>query len=74
MTLVSYAVNEHVATVTLSDGENRFNPNFLNAFLETLDDIEENTEATTLVVTSSHEKIFSNRHRPGMAGPGGSKQ
>jgi len=60
MTLVSYAVNEHVATVTLNDGENRFNPNFLNAFLDTLDDIEENTEATTLVVTSSHEKIFSN--------------
>jgi len=60
MTLVSYAVNEHVATVTLSDGENRFNPDFLNAFLETLDDIEENTEAATLVVTSSHEKIFSN--------------
>ncbi|WP_319524785.1 enoyl-CoA hydratase/isomerase family protein [uncultured Desulfosarcina sp.] len=60
MTLVSYAVNDHVATVTLNDGENRFNPNFLNAFLETLDDIEKNTDATTLVVTSSHEKIFSN--------------
>jgi hypothetical protein len=28
MTLVEYAVNEHVATITLNDGENRFNPAF----------------------------------------------
>ncbi|MBC2712621.1 MAG: enoyl-CoA hydratase/isomerase family protein [Desulfosarcina sp.] len=60
MTLVMYAVNEHVATVTLNDGENRFNPDFLNAFLGVLYEIESLTDATTLVVTSSHEKIFSN--------------
>jgi enoyl-CoA hydratase/carnithine racemase len=60
MTLVEYAVNEHVATITLNDGENRFNPAFLNAYLDVLDEIERDTDATTLVVTSSHEKIFSN--------------
>ena len=60
MSLVTYAVDEHVATVTLNDGENRFNPNFLNALLTVLDDIEQRTPATALVVTSSHEKIFSN--------------
>ena len=60
MTLVKCAVNEHVATITLDDGENRFNPNFLNAYLDILDEIENSTDATTLVVTSSHEKIFSN--------------
>ena len=60
MSLVTYAVNEHVATMTLNDGENRFNPDFLNACLDTLDEIETKTAATTLVVTSSHEKIFSN--------------
>jgi enoyl-CoA hydratase/carnithine racemase len=49
-----------VATITLKDGENRFNPDFLNAYLGVLDEIERATEATTLVVTSSHEKIFSN--------------
>jgi enoyl-CoA hydratase/carnithine racemase len=60
MTQVEYAVNEHVATITLNDGENRFNPGFLDAFLKVLDEIESATDATTLVVTSSHEKIFSN--------------
>lgn len=58
--LVEYAVGEHVATVTLNDGENRFNPNFIDAFSGVLDEIERDTDATTLVVTSSHEKIFSN--------------
>lgn len=60
MTPVDYALNDHVAVVTLNDGENRFNPPFLNAFLQVLDDIENRTDATTLVVTASHEKIFSN--------------
>ena len=60
MNLVEYAIQEHVATVTLNDGENRFNPDFLNSFLNTLDVIEASTDATTLAVTSSHEKIFSN--------------
>ncbi len=60
MTMVTYAVNEHVATITLNDGENRFNPDFINAYLGVLDEIEDTTDATTLVVTASHEKIFSN--------------
>ena len=60
MTQMTCAVDAHVATMTLSDGENRFNPDFLNACLKTLDEIEKDTEATTLVVTSAHEKIFSN--------------
>ena len=57
---VRVAVNAHVATVVLDDGENRFNPDFLNAFLGVLDDVESGTEATTLVVTAAHEKIFCN--------------
>ena len=60
MTLVKFAVNAHVATITLNDGENRFNPEFINAYLGVLDEIERTTDATTLVVTSAHEKIFSN--------------
>ena len=60
MQRVEYQVNAHVATITLNDGENRFNPDFLNAYLGVLDEIESATDATTLVVTSSHEKIFSN--------------
>lgn len=60
MTMVDYSVNEHVATVILNDGENRFNPDFCNAFINTLDRVEKETDATTLLVTSSHEKIFCN--------------
>jgi len=60
MTRVTYSVHEHVATMVMNDGENRFNPDFLHACLDTIDEIEHETEATALVVTSSHEKIFSN--------------
>lgn len=60
MTTVTYALDDHVATLTLNDDENRFNPDFLHAYLGILDAIENETEATTLVVTASHEKIFSN--------------
>jgi Delta3-Delta2-enoyl-CoA isomerase len=60
MTLVDYEIDAHVATITLNDDENRFNPTFLNAFLGVLDEIETNTDANSLIVTSSHEKIFSN--------------
>jgi Delta3-Delta2-enoyl-CoA isomerase len=60
MTLVDYSVDAHVATLTLNDGENRFNPDFCRAFIETLDTIERQTDATTLLVTSADEKIFCN--------------
>lgn len=60
MTRVSYEIHDHIAQVYLNDGENRFNPPFLQAFLDVLDHIEAQTQATTLVVTSRHEKIFCN--------------
>ncbi|ETR65404.1 MAG: enoyl-CoA hydratase/isomerase [Candidatus Magnetoglobus multicellularis str. Araruama] len=60
MALVEYELDENVAIVTFNDGENRFNPSFLDAVLSVLDDIEQNTEANVLVVKSAHEKIFSN--------------
>ena len=60
MALVDYHVDEHVAVMVLNSDENRFNPTFLKACLRTLDEIEHNTSATTLIVRSAHEKIFSN--------------
>ena len=60
MALVDYHVDEHVAVMVLNSDENRFNPTFLKACLRTLDEIEHNTNAKTLIVRSAHEKIFSN--------------
>jgi len=60
MAVIDYIVDGHVVVVTLNSGENHFNPSFLQSFLSVLDEIEHETEATMLVVTSSHEKIFSN--------------
>lgn len=60
MAKIDYTLNEHVALVTLNDGENRFNPPFLEAYLAVLEQIESQTDARTLVVRSAHEKIFCN--------------
>jgi len=60
MTLFDFRLEEHVAVLTMNSGENRFNPLFLQEFLDVLDKIENETDARTLVVTSAHEKIFSN--------------
>lgn len=60
MALTEYTLHDHVALLTLNSGENLFNPVFLDAFLEVLDRLETETEASTLVVHSAHEKIFCN--------------
>lgn len=60
MALVEYTMDENVAVVTLNNGENRFNPDFIRAYLDVLDKVENETSALTLIVTSAHDKIFSN--------------
>ncbi len=60
MEAATYTMENGIAVVSLNSGENRFNNDFLESFLGTLDEIETQTDARTLVVTSSHEKIFSN--------------
>jgi enoyl-CoA hydratase/carnithine racemase len=61
MDRVTWTLAENdVAVITLNDGENRFNPPFLASFLGALNAVEQETGARALVVTSSHQKIFSN--------------
>jgi Delta3-Delta2-enoyl-CoA isomerase len=57
---IEFELNDKVATLTMNNGENRFNQSFLEAFLTALDQIEADTDARALVVTASHEKIFCN--------------
>jgi enoyl-CoA hydratase/carnithine racemase len=60
MATINVRIEDHVAITTLNAGENRFNPEFLAGFLNTLDTVEHETDARSLIVTSSHEKVFSN--------------
>lgn len=57
---VDVKMEDHVAVVTLNEGENRFNTDFIAKVMKALDTVEKETEAKTLVVTGAHDKIFSN--------------
>jgi Delta3-Delta2-enoyl-CoA isomerase len=59
MALVDYTIEDNVAVLTMNSGENRFNFSFFDAVFEVLERIEKDTDATVLVTTSSHEKIWS---------------
>ncbi len=60
MSLVEYDIEGKVGILTWNSGENRFNPEFLKAHLDTITEIEKNTDARVLVVRSAHEKIWCN--------------
>lgn len=60
MALYEYQLDEHVAILTMNNGENRFTLPSLEAFLKILDEIENQTAATVLVVKSADFKIWSN--------------
>jgi len=60
MALMEWTVDENIAVLTMNSGENRFNIRFTTELLAALDDIEKKTAVNALVVTSSHEKIWSN--------------
>ncbi|RJP65278.1 MAG: enoyl-CoA hydratase/isomerase family protein [Candidatus Abyssobacteria bacterium SURF_17] len=60
MAKFEYEMDEHVAIVSMNSGENRFNFPFFKGFSEILNTIENDTDASVLVVKSSHEKIWSN--------------
>ena len=49
-----------VFTLTMTDGENRWNTSFVRAWADALDEIEASEGPAALVTTSANEKFFSN--------------
>jgi enoyl-CoA hydratase/carnithine racemase len=60
MARLDLKLDGRVAVVTMVEDDNKLNLDMCNSLLEMLDKIERETEAVTLVVTSGHEKIWSN--------------
>jgi len=57
---IDFELRDKVALVTMGQGENRLNIDMCSSLLKVLDRVEKETEALTLVVTSAHERIWSN--------------
>ena len=49
-----------VFTLTMDDGENRWNTTFVRAFAKALDEVEASEGPAALITTSSDPKFFSN--------------
>ena len=59
MSIVEWKKDETVAIVMLNNGENRHNPDFVNAILEAFDEIEKDESIYSVVITSSDPKNWS---------------
>ena len=60
MAMYEYRVDGNIAILTMNNGENRFNFDSIHAFGSVLNEIEAQKQVNALVVTSGHEKIWSN--------------
>ncbi|MEA3470655.1 MAG: enoyl-CoA hydratase/isomerase family protein, partial [Thermodesulfobacteriota bacterium] len=59
MSIVEWKKDETVAIMILNNGENRHNPDFVNAVLEAFDEIEKDDSIYSVVMTSSDPKNWS---------------
>jgi enoyl-CoA hydratase/carnithine racemase len=59
MSRIAWERKESVAVVTMNDGENRHNPDFIREILATLDAIEKDPEISAVVISSDDPKNWS---------------
>jgi len=64
MALVSYTLETHTALVTMEAGPNLLTTSLMGELLAVLDHLEQDTRATTLILTSRHDRFFSNGSSP----------
>jgi len=58
MAIVEWEKDESVAIVKMNNGENRHNLDFAEAFLKTMDEVLEDKEIYSVVLTSTNEKAW----------------
>ncbi len=59
MSVIEWKTDERVACVTMNNGENRHNTLFVSSILEILDEIEGDKSISSVVITSSDQKNWS---------------
>jgi len=60
MAKIDLEVNDKVALVTMDEADNKLNIGMVQSLMETLDAIEKESEALTVVVKSGHSHIWTN--------------
>ena len=59
MSIIEWKKDETVAIITMTNGENRHNPEFVVAMLAIFDEIEKDETVSSAVITSSDPKNWS---------------
>ena len=59
MAIIEWKKDDTVAVMTMNNGENRHNPDFIRAILNAFDEIENDETISSVVITSSDEKNWS---------------
>lgn len=59
MSRIEWEKTEAVGVITMNDGENRQNPDFVRAVLAAFDEIEQDSEISSVIISSSDPKNWS---------------
>jgi enoyl-CoA hydratase/carnithine racemase len=59
MSRIEWKKTETVGVITMNDGENRQNPDFVRDLLTAFDEIEQDTEISSVIISSSDKKNWS---------------